>query len=422
MSPDFLLTPILELPPERWWQLTAIAIALLIGGAAHRWVVRRVERYLVDAKIRSPKRAALRGLERLTFPLTALAIALLERVGFVLSHLPTDWLATLTPLLLSLAGIRLAVYFLRFALKPGPTLRVWEQLLSLGAWTFVALYLLGWLTPLWHALDHVILIPGKSPVTLFTVVKAGLSLGAMLLITWWLGAALERRIMRVSGVSASVRVGIAKVVKFLLITLGVLLGLNAVGIDLTAFAVFGGALGVGLGLGLQRIASNLVSGFILLFDRSIRPGDVISLADRFGWVQELRARYIVVRDRDGVETLIPNENLVTSEVVNWSYSDRNIRLKTAVMISYRDDPELALALLEQIGREHPRVLDEPPPVARLLGFEDNGMRIELRAWINDPQNGVNNIRSELNLAIWRAFKAHNITIPYPQRDVHIYKS
>ncbi|APZ41777.1 mechanosensitive ion channel family protein [Acidihalobacter ferrooxydans] len=420
MKPEVLFAPVLQLSPERWWQLAAIALALLIGAVAHRWAVRWVERRLSDdAAPRSWRRALLRAAERLTFPLVALAAALLTRVGLVLAHLPTDWLALLTPLLLSLAGIRLAVYLLRFALRPGPALRVWEQLLSLGAWTFVALYLLGWISPLWHALESVKLIPGQNPITLFTVVKAGVSLGAMLLVTWWLGAALERRIMSVGGVSASVRVGIAKVVKFLLITLGVLLGLNAVGIDLTAFAVFGGALGVGLGLGLQRIASNLVSGFILLFDRSIRPGDVISLANRFGWVQELRARYIVVRDRDGVETLIPNENLITSEVVNWSYSDRRIRLKTPVLISYRDDPELALSLLEQAGREHPRVLDDPPPAARLLAFEDNGMRVELRAWIDDPEEGVNNIRSELNLAIWRAFKAHGITIPVPQRDLRI---
>ena len=136
-------------------------------------------------------------------------------------------------------------------------------------------------------------------------------------------------------------------------------------------------------------------------------------------MQELHARYIVVRDRDGVETLIPNENLVTSQVINWSYSDRKVRLKTPVTISYRNDPELALRLLEEVARAHPRILDDPEPGARLLSFGDNGMHLELRAWIEDPEAGVNNIRSELNLAIWRAFKAHGITIPFPQRDVHV---
>ncbi|WP_455385954.1 mechanosensitive ion channel family protein [Acidihalobacter prosperus] len=399
-----------------------MVLALLTGLFAHRWALRKVARIMGDATPRSLRRILLRGTERLAFPATALAVALLARVALDATQRPSAWLALLTPLLLSLASIRLIAYMLRLGLRPGPALRAWEHLVSLGVWAFVALYLLGWLKPIAAALDGIRLIPGEHPLTLLTLLKAAVSLGAMLLLTWWLGAALERRIMNAGGVSAGIRVGIAKVVKFLLITLGLLLGLSAVGIDLTAFAVFGGALGVGLGLGLQRIASNLVSGFILLFDRSIRPGDVISIGDRFGWVQELHARYIVVRDRDGVETLIPNENLVTSQVINWSYSDRKIRLKTPVSISYRDDPELALRLLEEVAREHPRILADPEPGARLLAFGDNGMHLELRAWIEDPEAGVNNIRSELNLAIWRAFKANGITIPYPQRDVHIHSA
>jgi small-conductance mechanosensitive channel len=408
-----------SLSPIEWWQIGAIILALLAGLLAHRWAARKADRSMGDATPRSLRRILLRGTERLAFPATALAVALLARVALDAAHYPSDWLALLTPLLLSLASIRLVAYMLRLSLRPGPTLRAWEQLVSLGVWAFVALYLLGWLKPLAAALDGIRLVPGEHPLTLLTLLKAAASLGAMLLLTWWLGAALERRIMGAGGISAGIRVGIAKVVKFLLITLGLLLGLSAVGIDLTAFAVFGGALGVGLGLGLQRIASNLVSGFILLFDRSIRPGDVISIGDRFGWVQELRARYLVVRDRDGVETLIPNENLVTSQVINWSYSDRKVRLKTPVSISYRDDPELALRLLEEVAHEHPRILADPEPGARLLAFGDNGMQLELRAWIQDPEAGVNNIRSELNLAIWRAFKTHGITIPYPQRDLHI---
>jgi small-conductance mechanosensitive channel len=408
-----------SLPPNEWWQIAAIALALIAGLIAHRWAAHKAARIMGDATPRSLRRILLRGSERLAFPAVAIGIALLARIALDAAQLPSAWLALLTPLLLSLASIRLIAYMLRLSLRPGPTLRAWEQLVSLGVWAFVALYLLGWLKPLADALDGIRLVPGAHPLTLLTLLKAAVSLGAMLLLTWWLGAALERRIMSAGGVSAGVRVGIAKVTKFLLITVGLLLGLGAVGIDLTAFAVFSGALGVGLGLGLQRIASNLVSGFILLFDRSIRPGDVITIDDRFGWVQELHARYIVVRDRDGVETLIPNENLVTSQVINWSYSDRKVRLKTPVAISYRDDPELALRLLEEVAHEHPRILTDPEPGARLLSFGDNGMHLELRAWIEDPEAGVNNIRSELNLAIWRAFKAHGITIPYPQRDVHI---
>ena len=176
---------------------------------------------------------------------------------------------------------------------------------------------------------------------------------------------------------------------------------------------------VGLGFGLQRIASNFISGFILVFDRSIRPGDVISINDKFGWVQELRARYIVVRDRDGVETLIPNENLITTEVINWSYSDKQVRIKLPVQISYEDDPEAAMDILARAAQGSARVLQNPPPAPRLLGFGDSGIDLELRVWIRDPQQGVNNVRSELNIAIWKGFKAAGITIPYPQQDLYV---
>lgn len=408
-----------RLPPDGWWQIGAIALALLAGLYAHGWAARKAARSMGDATPRSLRRILLRGSERLAFPAAALVVALLARAVLDAARLPADWLVVLTPLLLSLASIRLIAYMLRLGLRPGPALRAWEHLVSLGVWVFVALYLLGWLKPLAVALDGIRLVPGEHPLTVLTLLKATLSVGATLLVTWWLAAALERRIILAGGFSAGVRVGIAKVVKFLLVSVGLLIGLSAVGIDLTAFAVFGGAVGVGIGLGLQRIASNLVSGFILLFDRSIRPGDVISIGDRFGWVQELHSRYVVVRDRDGVETLIPNENLVTSQVINWSYSDRHVRLKLPVTISYRDDPEFALRLMEGIAREHPRILADPEPGARLLTFGENGMHLELRAWIEDPEAGVNNVRSELNLAIWRAFRSHGITIPYPQRDVHV---
>jgi small-conductance mechanosensitive channel len=191
------------------------------------------------------------------------------------------------------------------------------------------------------------------------------------------------------------------------------------GIDLTALAVFGGALGVGLGLGLQRIVSNFVSGIILAFEESIRPGDVLSVGNTFGVVQGLHARHIAVRDRDGRDILIPNETLLSSEIVNWSYGDKNVRFRLPVQVSYQDDPEQAMALMVQAARETERVLGDPEPVARLMGFGDSGINLELRLWIHDPENGVNNVRSDAYLRIWRLFRAHGITIPYPQRDVRV---
>jgi len=217
-------------------------------------------------------------------------------------------------------------------------------------------------------------------------------------------------------------VAFGKFSKFFLIALALFLAIDAAGIDLTTLTVFGGALGVGIGFGLQRITSNFISGFILVLDRSIKPGDVISVgADdtKFGWVQELRARYVVVRDRDGVERLIPNENLITSEVVNWSYTDPNTRVRIPVQISYDDDPEQAMALLIEAAKASTRILTTPEPTARMLAFADSGIQLELRIWISDPENGIGNVRTDVNLAIWRSFKAAGITIPYPQRDLHL---
>jgi small-conductance mechanosensitive channel len=184
--------------------------------------------------------------------------------------------------------------------------------------------------------------------------------------------------------------------------------------------------GIGLGFGLQAIASNFVSGFVLLMDKSIKPGDVISFTgvtgtstENFGWVQELRGRYVVVRDRDGVETLVPNQQLITNPVINWSYSDPRVRLKLPVRISYQDDPEVAMAVLVEAAHCNPRVLRDPGPVSRLMHFGDSGIELELRFWIADPQEGVNNVRSDVNRSIWRAFRERGITIPVAQHDVRM---
>jgi small-conductance mechanosensitive channel len=246
------------------------------------------------------------------------------------------------------------------------------------------------------------------------------------IVTSIIARTIERRVMAMESVALSTRIGVAKFAQFFLIGLGILLGINASGVDLTALTVLTGAIGIGLGFGLQAIASNFVSGFVLLMDKSIKPGDVISFTghtgtstENFGWVQELRGRFVVVRDRDGVETLVPNQNLITSSVINWSYSDQRVRLRLPVSISYDDDPEKALELLIEAASDHPRILKDPAPVSRLLAFEDSGMRLEARFWIRDPMNGVNNVRSDINRRIWRLFKDHGIKIPVTQHEIRV---
>ena len=259
---------------------------------------------------------------------------------------------------------------------------------------------------------------GKS-VTALSILNFLLLTAFFFTLALWVSNHLERRMKASANLNASLKVALAKGLKVVFITIAFLVALDAAGIDLTALTVFGGALGVGLGFGLQRIASNFISGFLLLFDKSIKPGDVISIGNKFGWVEAMHARYIVVRDRDGVDTLIPNENLVTTDVINWSFSDKNVRLKIPVSISYHDDPAMAMDLMVEAANETPRVLQEPPAVGRLMEFGDNGIHLELRLWINDPEMGLNNVRSDANMAIFRKFKEAGITIPFPQRDVYV---
>jgi small-conductance mechanosensitive channel len=329
-------------------------------------------------------------------------------------------------LTLALAVVRLCTYGLRLMLGRETWFDAWEGRIAIAVWLVIALELLGWLEKIQATLEHVHLIPGHNMFTLWELVKGIVVVTVFVFVTTFVARTVERRLMRLNSIALSTRIGISKFTYFVLLGIGVLLGINAAGVDVTTLNVLTGGIGIGLGFGLQTIAGNFVSGFVLLIDKSIKPGDVISFTghtgtstENFGWVQELRGRYVVVRDRDGVETLVPNQNLITNSVINWSYSDKRVRLRLPVMISYDDDPEQALeALLEAVG-DHARILREPAPVSRLMAFEDYGMRLEVRFWIADPMNGVNNVRSDVNRAIWRVFRRHNIRIPVAQRELRM---
>lgn len=358
--------------------------------------------------------------DRIAFAMSMLLYVLTCGLVLSLFDLNTAILEKTIPLLLALAAVRLIVYALRKSFSPSPALRAWEGIISFSIWGLVAVYIIGWLPAILETLDSLAINIGNEKFSLLSLMKLIVAIIAFIVSANWLSRSIEQWARRSQHMSPSMRVGLTKISKFFLFTVALLVALNSVGIDLTTFAVFSGAIGVGIGFGLQKIFSNFISGFILLFDRSIRPGDVINIGDRIGWVQALHARYVVVRDRDGVETLIPNENLITSEVTNWSYSDRSIRVRLPVQISYNDDPELAMELILECGKQHPRVLEDPAPASRLMGFGESGIDLELRFWMRDPEAGVGDIRSDIYLAIWKTFKEHKITIPFPQRDVHMF--
>ena len=402
-----------------WWELGVLLLAAAGALLVHRTLSQSLVARAEDGAEYTVRHLALKTLQRILFPISMLLGVLAGRALLLHFGYTVNLLNLAVPLLVSLATIRISIYFLRKTFRPGPAVKAWENLIATSVWLVVALHLLGWLPAVLEGLDGMAMKVGSSRISALATIKLLLAVALLWLLAQWLGRVIENRINRTEFANAGMQVALVKLSKFVLLVLVILLALDAVGIDLTALTVFGGALGVGLGFGLQRIASNFISGFIVLFDRSIRPGDVITIDNKLGWVQELHARYVVVQDRDGVERLIPNEMLITNEVINWSYSDRNVRLKIPVSISYDNDPEQALALLAEAARANPRILADPVPTTRLMAFGDSGIELELRVWIQDPEAGLGSVRSDINLAIWRAFKDAGIVIPYPQRDLHI---
>jgi small-conductance mechanosensitive channel len=400
-------------------QIGLLAVAALIAWFIQRHLKKELTRRLGEEGVSAYRSTLLKLGQRLVFPVTFLVAVVIGRLVLQQFGYSTPVLNLLTKLLVALAVIRTIVYALRVGIVQGPMLKAWEQVISSSIWILVALHLLGLLQPLMQALDSLAFSFGETRISSLLVIKVIVLSALYILVALWVAGLLDRRFHRSPHLNPSLKVALSKISKVLLLTVAILAALTEAGLNLGTLTVFGGALGVGLGFGLQKIVSNFISGFILLGDRSIKPGDVITIGDQFGWVRELRARYIVVRNRDGVETLIPNENLVTSDVINWSYSDLKVRLRVPVQISYDDDPEQAMEIMEQAAFACKRVLKDPAPVCRLMEFADSGISLELRVWVTDPQAGVANVRSDINLAIWRGFKEAGITIPYPQRDVHL---
>jgi small-conductance mechanosensitive channel len=401
----------------------ASAVAALgATGMARRWRAR----HLAQLNLRGARARAIE-IALIEAPAVVILLGMLvARTVIAAAGVPATLLDIAMQLATALILVRLSIYLLRLALGPRSWLRTWEPRLTLLVWLAISFQLVGWFDAIQNTLDAINLLPGKGRFTLWALLKGLVIITVFVLVTSVVARAAERRIMHIESIALSTRIGITKFTYFFLVGLGVLLGVNAAGVDLTALTVLTGAVGLGLGFGLQSIASNFVSGFVLLMDKSIKPGDVISFTgmpgtstESFGWVQALRGRYVVVRDRDGVETLVPNQQLITNPVINWSYSDRKVRLKLPVRVSYRDDPEQALGVLMQAAEGHPRILRDPSPVSRLMQFSDHGMDLELRFWIADPEAGVNNVRSDVNRAIWRLFRDAGISIPVAQREVYV---
>jgi small-conductance mechanosensitive channel len=394
-----------------WFDLGIVATCFVLG-----WLLDRRVR-LKSASDAGFVRVGLGSVNRLLFPLVTLVLLVIAAAAFR-QWQPPFFLPIAIPLTVALALIRLLVYAMHELFGAPAWLPASERVISFTIWGIVLLHFTGVLSGLWAELDAMEIPIGGKHVSVFDLLKGGVVVVLTIAGALWLSGLVEQRLQKAASLDSSVRVVLSKFLRAILLVVGIVISLQAVGIDLTVLTVFSGALGVGIGLGLQKLASNYIAGFTILLDRSVRLGDMITVDNRFGVVAKVTSRYVVVRSLDGVEAVVPNETLVTTTVLNHSYSSPEIRLGLSVQVSYDSDVEQALTLMVEAARAEPRVLGAPnEPAAFLVRFADSGIDLELGVWIKDPENGQLNLRSALNKAILRSFVANGIRIPFPQREV-----
>ena len=304
--------------------------------------------------------------------------------------------------------------------------RFFSRIIAIVGWVVAAIYILGLMEETREALDSASISFGTVQLSLLTLVESVILLSILIWLALMVSQFAGNAIAKNDDISPSVKVLLSKVLRFVLLAMAVFISLGAVGIDFTALAVFSGALGIGIGLGLQKIVSNFISGIILLLDKSIKPGDVIEIetvsGSTYGWVQNLGARYTSVRTRDGTETLIPNETFIENPVTNWTHTNKAVRRKLPIGVSYDTDVQKAIELCLDAVVDVPRVLKVPKAVSLVKGFGNSSVDLELRFWINDPEAGVANVSSLVYLEVWKRFQEHKIEIPFPQRDLNIRSS
>ncbi len=350
---------------------------------------------------------------------------LLLLLGYVARALLAMWIPlaafkVIIPVLVSLVVIRVGVKVLQVAFAQAPWVRALERTISWVAWLAMVLWVSGLLPVVLNELDQITWKVGSSTLSVRTLIEGGLTAGAVLILMLWVSSAIEARLLRhAAGSDLSLRKAVSNATRALLLFVGMIIALSAVGIDLTALSVLGGAIGVGLGFGLQKLASNYVSGFVILAERSMRIGDMVRVDNFEGRITDINARYTLIRSATGRESIVPNELLIINRVENLSLADPRVWLSTVVSVAYDSDVDLVVRLLTEAAASQERVLQDPGPSAALSAFGPDGLEFTVGYWIADPENGQLNIRSAINLAILEALRRNGIEIPYPQRVLHV---
>jgi small-conductance mechanosensitive channel len=400
-----------DLSNARVW----IEIGVLLGCMVLAWMVSWV------IGRRQPKDSVWFGsntLDGVFFPLVALALIYAARL-VVAQYQPVAVLRLAVPIFLSLAAIRLFALVLRAVFPESGGIRLLERFVSWVAWIAAILWIVGWLPAVLVELDQITLAFGKTKVSLRTIIEGVLSSALVLVVALWISATIEKRLLYTHVHDLSVRKIAGNATRAVLLLVGFLFALSAVGVDLTALSVLGGAIGVGLGFGLQKLASNYVSGFVILLERSLRIGDNVKVDGFEGKITDIKTRYTLIRGTNGRESIVPNELLITQRVENLSLSDARILVSSSISVGYDSDVQKVREILCSCAAASSRVLKDPGPVAHLANFGPDGIEFSLLFWITDPENGQLNVRSEINMAVLAALRAAHIDIPFPQRVVHV---
>ena len=403
------------LQPTVWVEFAALAACILVAWGAS-YLLRKVLGMQEDRSSVLFGRGVIDGV---LFPALLLVLGYVARAA-LLKFVPLAVFKVAIPVLVSLVVIRVGVKVLRVALDSAPWVKALEHSISWMAWLGMVLWVSGLLPVVLNELDAITWAMGSSTMSLRTMIEGALTASAVLILALWISSALEARLLRKAvGSDLSLRKAVSNATRALLMFLGLIVALSAVGIDLTALSVLGGAIGVGIGFGLQKLASNYVSGFVILAERSMRIGDNVKVDGFQGRITDINARYTVIRSLGGSESIVPNETLITTRVENLSLADREVWLSTVVSVAYDSDVDLVIRLLEAAALEQPRVLRNPGPGVALSAFGADGLEFTLGYWIADPENGQLGLRSEINLCVLRSLRANGIEIPFPQRVVHM---
>lgn len=392
-------------------------VVILLSISLFFFTRKKIHDVILSSSNKSFKSAA-HGIERVLNPLIILIF--ITTASLITSFIyKTNLLDFIEIILIALIASRLGVYSLRYIFAGNPLLKAFENIIALFVWVYTLIYIFGFSSLISSSLEAVAFKVGGTQYNLLIIIQLIFGIIFAIAIAMSFVSFIERKLMGVKSLDRNLRAMINKIIKLTIYIFAVVIALDTIGIDLTFLSVFGGAFGVGLGFGMQKITSNYISGFTILMDKSLHIGDLITVGDNYGVVTSIKSRYTVLRKLDGVEVIIPNENLISENIVNHTYTDRKVRVAIDVQVGYSSSIDLASEIMLKATKDQERVLEDPEPVVYLQNFGESGIDLTLVFYVEDAEEGTLRLKSDISKEFWREFQKQGVEIPFPQRDLHI---